>query len=490
MKMLKKFCFLGINVVASATSFLTACSTSHVDGAIQLSINKYDVVQYTNNLLTNKPKATYPFNLNGQWKNGDVLQISLINQTLNDQPCTLIELSPESYWIEINDQQKNVSVDIKLVDDVINQIYEVKFSLLFNIIRSNSTIYKIQIDNLFFENCTPTYDSMFDITQHDGKTILNGFKDEQWVAESLAKCNTLLIPKNIDCIESGAFVKLTKSTIPSNVQRLILGSPIQELNDNTVLTKIGDQSFANWSGLTYKVVFPQSLQYIGNKAFANCVNLSEDLVFAANGNLSSIGSEAFYNDQNISGQLSLPSSITHLGDKAFYACGFRGTLDLGQTHIQQINSYAFAECKNLTNILINTNQTIIICDHAFYKCSALSDINNLLHHANFIGQQSFGDCQSLTNVVLSSNIIDIADEAFANCDTLSLIDLSSIAQPTDDIWLGKYIFSKGPDIGTIKVVSSSSIQTWQDWFWHEELLEDYKRIEKWSFEPVSEVKQC
>mgnify|MGYP003295088248 CR=1 FL=1 len=481
--------FSGILTPISCVNLLSACSKQEkpISGDITIDINKENSVQFTNNLLTDNPKAIFQFNLLGPCQFGDFLQVYITKQTSQGKPCSLIALSQASYQINIIPNQTSFNVEIELADGILNTIYEVQFTLSFLLVRSNVVVQRITVDNLLFENATPTYEDMLDIQDKDGLYILKGIKDTQWVKDALLKCNTLLIPTNIDSIDEGAFYRDNTSIIPSNIKKIIFGSPMKELSDESRLTRIGEKAFSHCTSFEFGITFPKNLKYIGAEAFANCSNIIGSIQFLEDSQIATIGYQAFYGDYNITGDLLIPSMLSTLGDKAFYGCGFDGTLHIDSKSLKYISPYAFADCKRLKHISCNVDQPLTILNHAFDNCLKLTNIQDLIDNVEFIGEYAFTKCKSVTSLSAPFSIKQIADGAFSSCEKLSLIDFSSITaeQFSQLTWQGRYIFSQGSVTGTVHINTSEMEQGWKDWFWKEEELEDYDRLKNWDYVPLA-----
>ncbi|MDE5729269.1 MAG: leucine-rich repeat domain-containing protein [Clostridia bacterium] len=99
------------------------------------------------------------------------------------------------------------------------------------------------------------------------------------------------------------------------------------------------------------VVIPNSVETIGNYAFAYCTSLKSLSFALGSGNLKVIGEDAFYNCTALTG-VRLPDSLREIRSSAFKGCsaltsvtfGYSdGTFGYGASSLESIGSYAFAD---------------------------------------------------------------------------------------------------------------------------------------------------
>lgn len=169
-----------------------------------------------------------------------------------------------------------------------------------------------------------------------------------------------------------------ESNLPSEV------SIPESINGYTV-NAIRHESFVNAN--ISKITIPESIAYIGYRAFAECLNLKE---------------------------VSLPNSIS------------------------LINQNTFAECDSLENITIPESVSAIRTG-AFLGCDNLKSISlpsNLLS----IGSYAFYNCESLANIYLPDSLLSIDDYAFSSCTSLDKVFI-----PSSVSYIGKEVFSNNID---------------------------------------------
>ncbi len=132
--------------------------------------------------------------------------------------------------------------------------------------------------------------------------------------------------------------KLKKVSIPNTVKyigkRAFANSGLESVALTGNIERL-DGTFYNCSELK-KVQLPDSVKYIGNITFASCdklttINFPEQL--------EEIGAAAFSGCESLSDNIVLPKSIIAVGEKAFYECWLSSVIILGKN--VKIDQYAF-----------------------------------------------------------------------------------------------------------------------------------------------------
>lgn len=143
---------------------------------------------------------------------------------------------------------------------------------------------------------------------------------------------------------------------------------------------------------------PESIIYIGSKAFSKCENLKK-AEFASIKNLCTIK----FQDRE-SNPLSLAKHL-YVNKKEVFSISI-------PTTIKTIGDYAFADCMFIKSLTI-PNYVNTIGDCAFVGCSGLVSLN-IPNSVTRIGSYAFGGCKNLTSVTIP-NSTDIGDNAFSKC---------------------------------------------------------------------------
>ena len=194
--------------------------------------------------------------------------------------------------------------------------------------------------------------------------------------------------------------------LPIKFTNIKYGKVIACEGDTNVITRIGDEAFANCSNLT-NISIPNSITYIGDDVFANCSNLTN---------------------------ISIPNSITYIGYDVFRGCNnlkynennngkylgnkenpYLVLVDVIDTSVSEfsisdscqiIYDSACSSCSNLTTINVPEGLTSIGYS-AFYSCSSLTEIT-LPASLTSIGYYAFYGCSSLTSITIPASVISIS----------------------------------------------------------------------------------
>ena len=221
------------------------------------------------------------------------------------------------------------------------------------------------------------------------------------------------------------------------------------------VTKIAAGAFSG--SLLKSVKFSESLTEIGERAFADCVNLvsvnpTDSHTFDLK-KVSTLGAYAFSGCALTN--VSLPRSITHLPDGVFSLCTkltaaslgtvisvgndlFRGCSSLVNvllpTALTSLGSGTFAECTSLVTLNLPTALSSI-GNELFYHCTALETLSGYLTSTKItsIGAYAFSGCEKLATVGVPRSVKTIGAYAFENCkllDSVSLVLVSVIEEGT------------------------------------------------------------
>lgn len=262
-------------------------------------------------------------------------------------------------------------------------------------------------------------------TQNPTYTIKEG---TLWIAENAfqncSQLTSIVIPNSVQIIGAGAFSgrdKLTTVTIGSGVWRIqesafFSCTSISSLEVPNTVTSIGESAFYNLPNVIYNGTAS------GSPWGARSLNgYNEDvLVFADESKTKLLACLT-----SAEGKIVVPESVTHIAEKAFYNCKKIEEVVLGDNVVEigsnafrecsmkqitlgealtAIDNYAFQYCTQLQSIVIPDNVTTI--DYgAFYYCPNLTDITFGKKLVN-IGADAFYDCSMLTNIHYNGTLID------------------------------------------------------------------------------------
>ena len=275
---------------------------------------------------------------------------------------------------------------------------------------------------------------------------------------------------SVDTDTQFANIQWKKNTIPD---KLFKGSSVTSFSDGAFeyFTTFGSSAFEG--SKVNSIVIPDTVNRIGDKAFANChnlqsftlganaVNVDFHSVFTGttridNFNISpynprydsrdncnavvdtltntivkgfenstcpdtikTIGPSAF---QGLSGmtQYTFGANVETIGEKAFDHCPSLNVINIPDSVISIANS-AFTYCSNATVLTLGENVETI-GNYAFNYCSSLTGVT-FPGSVKTIGKYAFSGCSKLSAITIHDGVTSIGDGAFWSCTTLSSVTL-------------------------------------------------------------------
>ena len=202
------------------------------------------------------------------------------------------------------------------------------------------------------------------------------------------------------------------------------------------LTRLEDSIFSGCKALT-SIELPGSITYIGSQAFSGT-----GLVEANIAGVTELGTGVFKNCKSLTtvylndslGVLPastfagctaytdavLPIGVTKLGDNAFDNSGIT---NVSLDNIEVIGANVFANCSSLTSFIVKSDSLKSIPTGMFNGCTNLTTVE-LPDALESIGSGAFAGT-GVTSFRVPAGLIELADNAFANCESLSSVDFSS-----------------------------------------------------------------
>lgn len=232
---------------------------------------------------------------------------------------------------------------------------------------TNVTIMK---DGVFFNNTSLTSIQLPNKLEYFWDSAFNG----------CTSLNTIVMPSTVKAIYNYVFQGCTSL---SNVT----------LNEGC--TTLGHHVFKNSS--LAAVTFPMTLGSIGEYAFEGTKLETVDL---SNTQIKKLPNGSFYNCEKLN-DVKLPIELTDIGERAFYKSAIASITF--PSSLQKIDAWAFQNTK-LTNVVIPTK-------------------------TGHIGDGAFSDNAKLTTVVVNGLECYLAVSAFAKCDNLKDVYITSDKEP-------------------------------------------------------------
>lgn len=183
------------------------------------------------------------------------------------------------------------------------------------------------------------------------------------------------------------------------------------------------------------VIFPSSIEKIGNFAFAGCLNL-EAIKFKINSKIDEIGISAF--SETPLKKIDFPSNLICIRKRAFYNCQNLHSISFprdsslstiqklafARTNIEEVEipakvvsvfQYSFHKCKKLEKITFQENSSLISIEKYAFSLTPVESIN-FPSSIEKINNHSFAECKSLTfiNFQEDSKLREIGFSAFEN----------------------------------------------------------------------------
>lgn len=227
---------------------------------------------------------------------------------------------------------------------------------------------------------------------------------------------------------------------------------------------IGNYAFYN-TGIE-SVVLPASLEYVGDKSFANCKNLTSVAMAALKDgkqyklsqidrysfggctklsditlpdSLITIGAYAFVLCTSLT-SVTLPASVTSIGEMTFEGCSSLTTVTMavlkeGEEYaLNSIDYYAFGYCSALTSVTLPESLQSIGAS-AFSYCKSLSGIT-LPDSLKTLGANAFDNCTSLAAVTVPASVTSFGASAFANNSALAAVTINALTSIGDKAFSG------------------------------------------------------
>ena len=262
------------------------------------------------------------------------------------------------------------------------------------------------------------------------KTINNvpaGLTDiNEWCFESTALESVDLSNTNVTIMKDGVFYNnksLTSIKLPNKLENF------------------WDNAFNGCTSLN-NIVMPSTVKAIYNYVFQGCTSLSN---VTLNEGCTTLGHHVFKNSSLAA--VTFPMTLGSIGEYAFEGTKLE-TVDLSNTQIKKLPNGSFYNCEKLSDVKLPMGLTHI-GKNAFYKSSIASitfppslekigdwafqysKLTNVVipTSCSVVEQGAFSDNANLTTVVVNGLECYLAVSAFAKCDNLKDVYITSDKEP-------------------------------------------------------------
>lgn len=269
-----------------------------------------------------------------------------------------------------------------------------------------------------FKNC-----SNLNIIENIPSTLKN---IEKWCFESTALESVDLSNTEVTIMKDGVFYNnksLTSIKLPNKLENF------------------WDNAFNGCTSLN-NIVMPSTVVGIHNNVFEGCTSLS-NVTF--NDSYTTLGHHVFKNCPLAA--VTFPNTLNSIGEYAFEGTNLK-TVDLSNTQITSLPNGCFFICENLSDVKLPKDLTDIgnnafistpiasitfpsslqkIGDYAFQKAKLENVV--IPTNCNAIEQGAFSENANLTTVVVNGLECYLAVSAFAKCDNLKDVYITSDKEP-------------------------------------------------------------
>ena len=199
------------------------------------------------------------------------------------------------------------------------------------------------------------------------------------------------------------------------------------------LQHIGEQAFAYNSAIT-QISIPSKVITIGSRAFYGDTSL-RSIVLSETAELSRIGFEAFAGTSISS--FRVPANVSSIAQYAFAECPNLMTITFAQnSKLEAISAYMFQGSSNITMITFEQNSSLnSIQAHAFEGMTKLVALDLGSTQVSNIDNYAFRYCTALKSITLPETLTNIGRFAFYKCASLNELTIPAATEH-----IGSYAF--------------------------------------------------
>ncbi len=311
--------------------------------------------------------------------------------------------------------------------------------------------------------------------------------------DAFQNCNvldTISIPSNIKSIGYNAFwaTKITEVKIPATTTYIgrnafayceqlrsisvdSKNSAYDSRNNCNALIDKATNTLMRGCGTT---IIPNTVQIIGQHAFAGCLNLSDASI---PNSVTTIEDNAFSNCRALTSVV-IPSSVTLLYQQSFSGCSSLKSIRVDEnnrTYDSRNNCNAVIETATKT-LLIGCQSTIIpkgitsIAERSFINCEKLDSVK-IPYGVTSIGNNAFYNCRGLVYVEIPNSVKTINYGAFNDCYNIQTV-VSKIKDPESMNMEWAFSGSTGSAILNVPKGTKQAYKNkygWSDFYYIEEM---------------------
>ncbi len=261
---------------------------------------------------------------------------------------------------------------------------------------------------------------------YNGKAVTR-IADEAF--KNVKSLKTVKVLNNITYLGKSAFYGCT------SLKDVYVADGITAFEDKTFYGCTSLQKVTNLANTSEMVMFPKTVETVGDEVFYNCKALLGKLELASSApNLKSIGARAFYGCTSIN-IVNFNSKIESLGDEVFYGSGV--TRVTVPNSVTSIGEGAFKGCASLKTLEVpfigaNRNDTTNNYFGYFFGASSYTNTGFIpttltqikVNNVTAIAEGAFYGFSKVTKITIPKTVTSIGKEAFKGCDALTTISFS------------------------------------------------------------------
>lgn len=168
----------------------------------------------------------------------------------------------------------------------------------------------------------------------------------------------------------------------------------------------------------WAIMFPESLNKIGELAFQNCESLESITLPSSVSELPFGVFAQCYSLINVN----LPLSMTTIGVASFANCTSLKSIAIPSS-VTSLSSLVFQTCTSLSDVILPSSLKSI-GDYSFSYCTNLKQIE-LPAQLEMLGDGVFYGCSQLQSMFIPKNVKEIGDWQFSYCENLKTLSVSS-----------------------------------------------------------------